>query len=167
MPFQLRALQITAPPNSYNMLFSQTILILGALFTTSTSGLALQARDELSSQLDSNSAAGGGYKFCYAVQVKLTVDQSLKRSAQEKTKIINQAFSVNGLGDNVKSCGTASINAGGNPASGSIIKAFKFKPSPTNFKCFGKDKQGDCGLAADLTLSSRDAGSCGTCGKLA
>lgn len=150
------------------MLFSQTLLLLGTVLTTSTHGLALQPRAELSAQHDTTTnAKGNGYKFCYAVQVKLTVDQSLKPSTQDKANIIKKAFAITDPAG-AKDCGKASISAGAgyNPASGSILRAFKSKPSPTNFKCFGKDKQGDCGLAADLTLSRKDAGSCGTCGKL-
>ncbi|KAE9969061.1 hypothetical protein EG328_007118 [Venturia inaequalis] len=149
------------------MLFSQALLLLGTCLTTSTHGLALQPRNEFSAQVESRADAkgGDGFIYCYEVQVKLTVDQSIKKSDKEKADIIRQAFKITDPAG-AKNCGKESIDGSGNPASGSILRAFSSKPSPTNFKCYGKDKQGDCGLAADLTLSSKDPGSCGSCGKL-
>ncbi|QDS76128.1 hypothetical protein FKW77_006901 [Venturia effusa] len=144
------ALPAITSPNFDNMLFSQNLLILGALLSAATACPAPNPNGDVVSR-DHPDA----YTLCLEVQVKLTVDESLKPSAQEKTKIITEAFSIPDP-KNSKTCGKPKISPGSNPATGSILKAFKYKQSPTNFKCYGKDKAGYCGLAADLTLSSKN-----------
>lgn len=160
------------------------LLMLGAFLTASTNGLTLQARDEPTvdepatidnlntasiNQLNTDTTTKGnnGFKFCYAVQVRLTTDPSLNKSKDEKTKYIKEAFSIpDPKNKESKECGKEKIKVGDNPAPGSVLKAFKVKPASTGFECFGKDKKGRCGVAAALTLSAKDAKDCGSCGKL-
>ncbi|RDI77163.1 hypothetical protein Vi05172_g12831 [Venturia inaequalis] len=152
------------------MLFSQTVLILGAFLATNTLGLALEPRDGPMHAHESHPSTmggkmGGGYKFCYQVQVKAILGSGYKPSSQDLTHHIKHTFTLPDP-SNSKDCGKENVNLANNPPSGNVLKAFKTQQAPNYRHCHMPDKMG-CGLTTESTLSERSAMSCGTCGKLA
>ncbi|TID18215.1 hypothetical protein E2P81_ATG06151 [Venturia nashicola] len=145
------------------MLFSQTLFLVGAFLTTSAQGLAVETRDNHPMKgMSPEAPKGGEFKFCYEIDVTLSKEESYKLSAQEKTKHIKEAFDMAQKGK-TKDCGKETINTGYNPASGSVLKAFVVRQTPTRQECHAKDKQGKCGIPMSWTLSERDPKNCGTC----